>query len=651
MLTTKSPEPLEWHFSQVFGERTPGEEIQEGRCAPGIALSKGKKLVEFLNWACEFDQRNTSCQPMDRHHRSLMHPDSIPQTLLSIPAHASPFIFQTTNPVPPSASFLRLPPRSPTYTPTADMISAVEFDHTGDYLATGDHGGRVVIFERASSRTRPSIDMDTRTPSPLHVNPYEYRYLTEFQSHEPEFDYLKSLEIEEKINKVRWVKRWPGASSHTILSANDKTIKLWKVYERKVTCLADFNLLQNGGNSALTTNSGTGGNHGMHNNSSNTNTSGVSGIGPHYNNNNNNPGGARHQHPHLMHRSGFSPDKLTAAATAAAASSQAPLLRLPKIVSSETLLATKCRRTFANAHTYHINSLALSSDSETFISADDLRVNLWHLDRSDAAFCVVDIKPDSMEDLTEVITAADFHPTSCSIFVYASSKGCLRLADLRSAALCDQSAKVFEDSADQHGVNKSFFAEIITSINDTKFSPCGQYILARDYMTLKLWDVRMETKPVVTRAVHEPLKERFCDLYENDSIFDKFDCCMSGDGQYMCTGSYSNFFRVVGSDGGGDTLLEACRDPMRRRISTVDTSTSNNNNNNNGSGFGYRHRGGTTRTSSGGRGHMGGAEEMLTSDFSSKALHMSWHPEANVVATAASNSLYLFYGRSNTMFK
>lgn len=31
---------------------------------------------------------------------------------------------------------------------------------------------------------------------------YEYRYLTEFQSHEPEFDYLKSLEIEEKINKV-----------------------------------------------------------------------------------------------------------------------------------------------------------------------------------------------------------------------------------------------------------------------------------------------------------------------------------------------------------------------------------------------------------------------------------------------------------------
>ena len=31
-----SAEPLEWHFSQVFGERTPGEEVQEGaRSKPG----------------------------------------------------------------------------------------------------------------------------------------------------------------------------------------------------------------------------------------------------------------------------------------------------------------------------------------------------------------------------------------------------------------------------------------------------------------------------------------------------------------------------------------------------------------------------------------------------------------------------------------
>ncbi|KAI3736000.1 hypothetical protein L6452_15530 [Arctium lappa] len=29
-----------------------------------------------------------------------------------------------------------------------------------------------------------------------------------------------------------------------------------------------------------------------------------------------------------------------------------------------------------------------------------------------------------------------------------------------------------------------------------------------------------------------------CDLYENDSIFDKFECCLSGDGKRVATGSY-----------------------------------------------------------------------------------------------------------------
>ena len=75
----------------------------------------------------------------------------------------------------------------------------------------------------------------------------------------------------------------------------------------------------------------------------------------------------------------YSPDKLHAACSAAAANPLA--LRVPRVVGTETLLSTRCKRSYANAHTYHINSVALSSDCETFISADDLRVNLWHLDR------------------------------------------------------------------------------------------------------------------------------------------------------------------------------------------------------------------------------------------------------------------------------
>jgi hypothetical protein len=34
----------------------------------------------------------------------------------------------------------------------ADVISAVEFDSDGSYLATGDKGGRVVLFEKVSTQ-------------------------------------------------------------------------------------------------------------------------------------------------------------------------------------------------------------------------------------------------------------------------------------------------------------------------------------------------------------------------------------------------------------------------------------------------------------------------------------------------------------------
>ena len=33
----------------------------------------------------------------------------------------------------------------------ADIISAIEFDGSGQHLATGDRGGRVVLFERVAS--------------------------------------------------------------------------------------------------------------------------------------------------------------------------------------------------------------------------------------------------------------------------------------------------------------------------------------------------------------------------------------------------------------------------------------------------------------------------------------------------------------------
>ncbi|MBA0719444.1 hypothetical protein Golax_007124 [Gossypium laxum] len=141
-----------------------------------------------------------------------------------------------------------------------------------------------------------------------------------------------------------------------------------------------------------------------------------------------------------------------------------------------------------------------------------------------------------MEDLTEVITSAEFHPKHCNMLAYSSSKGSIRLIDMRQSALCDTHSKLFEEQDDPG--TRSFFTEIIASISDIKFAKDGRHILSRDYMTLKLWDINMDSGPVATFQVHEHLRPKLCDLYENDSIFDKFECCLSGDGLRVATGSY-----------------------------------------------------------------------------------------------------------------
>jgi serine/threonine-protein phosphatase 2A regulatory subunit B len=55
-----------------------------------------------------------------------------------------------------------------------DVISAMAFDPSGNYIALGDKAGRLIAFERSHDGQN-----------------VEYQYATELQSHTKEFDYLK----------------------------------------------------------------------------------------------------------------------------------------------------------------------------------------------------------------------------------------------------------------------------------------------------------------------------------------------------------------------------------------------------------------------------------------------------------------------------
>ncbi|KAL4579651.1 hypothetical protein LXL04_015807 [Taraxacum kok-saghyz] len=275
---------------------------------------------------------------------------------------------------------------------SVDVISAIEFDKAGDHLATGDRGGRVVLFERTDQtnhgvhrRVLEGMDCSSsRHP--------EYRYKTEFQSNEPE------------------------------------------VQEKKIKKICNFNL-----------------------------------------------------DPSKQLRNGF------------ICSSNAPTsLRLPMVTSHDTSLLARCRRTFAHAHDYHINSISNNSDGETFISADGLRINLWNLEINSQSLNIVDMKPANMEDLTEVIISADFHPSHCHVLAYSSSKGSIRLLDLRQSALCDNHSKltkiVRENDLEPKEPDTEICANMLDALNEC-LEICGQVL--DENLERNIVD---EIKQVITRV-------------------------------------------------------------------------------------------------------------------------------------------------------
>ena len=155
---------------------------------------------------------------------------------------------------------------------------------------------------------------------------------------------------------------------------------------------------------------------------------------------------------------------------------------------------------------------------------------------------MVDIKPEKLDELNEVITTASFSPVNDYQIGYGTSKSVVKVADLREKSVCTNTGLQFIDEGIKK--NKNFFTEIITSVSDLKFSPDGTKLLIRDFMTTKVWDLKMPKQPLNVTTLYEPLKSKLCDFYENDCIFDKFDLNMSPNSQYYITGIFDNKFHI-----------------------------------------------------------------------------------------------------------
>lgn len=349
-----------------------------------------------------------------------------------------------------------------------DMIGSIRFNQDGSFLAAGDRSGRVIIFERAASPEGGKAAV-------------EYCFYAEFQSHEPDFDSLRSVQISERIVQIQWLP--PSNGALFLLTTNERTVKIWRVANRLATQVAQTNVSKS-----------------------------VKGVGE---------------------------------------------LLIPRVQrTAERMVTSILKRTFSNVTMFHINSISTSCAGDQFLVADDLRINIWSVDHTSEAFSIVDLKPASLEDVQEVITYADYHPKNGSIFTYGTSHGTIKLCDTRKRALCDTFAKQYSNpflnSVDcPYGAFATYSgqSDIAAAISGLHITQDGNNIVARDFLTVKIWDIRSEGRPMITIPIHPFVKDYAQRLLETDALFDRYDVAISPDCRSIITGSFSDRFHIYGTRG------------------------------------------------------------------------------------------------------
>ena len=235
---------------------------------------------------------------------------------------------------------------------------------------------------------------------------------------------------------------------------------------------------------------------------------------------------------------------------------------LPTIECDDIITAAISRRVYQNGHKFHIHSLDVNCDCETFISADDLRINLWHFDSPSTSFNLCDLKPECMENLTNTITKAILHPLHCNYMAYTTSQSQICFCDMRQN--CQIKNNNTEFTTYQHGVTGSnqfastkvfqyqqpliqrdFFTDLASYISGITFTNDGNSMIVRDYFNIYVWDIRNNSKPFKIIPIHPYFANDMKHLYESDLLFDKFKIVSSPSSQSVATGTYNNSFIVA----------------------------------------------------------------------------------------------------------
>ncbi|KAG5470981.1 hypothetical protein CUR178_02288 [Leishmania enriettii] len=199
--------------------------------------------------------------------------------------------------------------------------------------------------------------------------------------------------------------------------------------------------------------------------------------------------------------------------------------------------------------TNSIQALSVSADGETFMSVEDLQVFWWSFEATDTtkATCIADLRPPSgaLDEVEELVTASSFHPTHSSLFLLTRSSGILNIGDLRDPPSRESRKYAISSqlTTQQNPFSCQAYDEILCSISGASFLG-PDHVVTRDYLSLKLWDLRKPDQPCAMMPVMDYVSKYLDSLYENDSIFDRFPVAVDDISGTVVTGLYDGAVAV-----------------------------------------------------------------------------------------------------------
>lgn len=203
----------------------------------------------------------------------------------------------------------------------------------------------------------------------------------------------------------------------------------------------------------------------------------------------------------------------------------------PQPSNSGPIFSGKQNFSLDGVHDCTINSLTISPNSQNFISSDDLNLYLWDLTQTDQVIHIVNHK-QTVNEINEVITSANFHPMNSSEFLWTSTNGTIRIGDLRSKLIMDKPVNSFKYNSNSNW----YYEELVHSISYAEFCRFQQTVVARDYFTVKFWDLRNNSNPYLVADVVADRSLTMREICESQVIFYDFEAKECLNSEYVVTG-------------------------------------------------------------------------------------------------------------------